>query len=175
MITNLLNSIAKAWIKAEQARKEGKPEEIVNYIIRDIINNGCGLRIGSIIDYNPNQKEPRKYSIPDEEFIPREKIGIVTKMTVTYRPIAISVESEEGMVSKEIKAFIRRNPETGEEIEYEGIRVAERENNITRAGIRYAIIHNSICKGYKWRYKDEKYNNIKPKIKLDICIPPIIK
>ena len=37
MITNLLNSIAKAWIKAEQARKEGKPEEIVNYIIRDII------------------------------------------------------------------------------------------------------------------------------------------
>lgn len=40
MITNLLNSIAKAWIKAEQARKEGKPEEIVNYIIRDIINDG---------------------------------------------------------------------------------------------------------------------------------------
>ena len=38
MITNLLNSIAKAWIKAEQARKEGKPEEIVNYIIRDVIN-----------------------------------------------------------------------------------------------------------------------------------------
>lgn len=103
MITNLLNSIAKAWIKAEQARKEGKPEEIVNYIIRDIINDGCGLRIGSIIDYNPNQKESRKYNIPDEEFIPREKIGIVTKMTVTYRPIAISVDSEEGMVSKEIK------------------------------------------------------------------------
>ena len=44
MITNLLNSIAKAWIKAEQARKEGKPEEIVNYIIRDIINDGCGLK-----------------------------------------------------------------------------------------------------------------------------------
>lgn len=102
MITNLLNSIAKAWIKAEQARKEGKPEEIVNYIIRDIINDGCGLRIGSIIDYNPNQKEARKYNIPDEEFIPREKIGIVTKMTVTYRPIAISVDAEEGMVSKEI-------------------------------------------------------------------------
>ena len=33
MITNLLSSIAKAWIKAEQARKEGKHEEIVNYII----------------------------------------------------------------------------------------------------------------------------------------------
>lgn len=56
MITNLLSSIAKSWIKAEQARKEGKSEEIVNYIIRDIINEGCGLRIGSIIDYNPNQK-----------------------------------------------------------------------------------------------------------------------
>lgn len=39
MITNLLSSIAKAWIKAEQARTEGKPEEIVNYIIRDIIND----------------------------------------------------------------------------------------------------------------------------------------
>lgn len=39
----------------------------------------------------------------------------------------------------------------------------------------YAIIHNGICKGYKWRYKDEKYNSIKPKIKLDICLPPINK
>lgn len=39
MITNLLNSIAKAWIKAEQARKES-----------------------------------RKYNIPNEEFIPREKL-----------------------------------------------------------------------------------------------------
>lgn len=102
MITNLLSSIAKSWIKAEQARKEGKSEEIVNYIIRDIINEGCGLRIGSIIDYNPNQKEARKYSTPSEEFIPERKIGIVTKMTVTCRPIAISVDAEEGMVSKEI-------------------------------------------------------------------------
>lgn len=56
MIANLLNSISKAWIKAEQAREEDKREEIVNYIIRDIINEGCGLRIGSIIDYNPNQR-----------------------------------------------------------------------------------------------------------------------
>lgn len=102
MINNLLNSIAKAWIKAEQARKEGKPEEIVNYIIRDIINEGCDLRIGSIIDYNPNQKEVRKYSTPSEEFIPLRKIGIVTKMTVTYRPIAISVDTEEGVIPKEI-------------------------------------------------------------------------
>ena len=30
MITNLLNSIARAWIKAERARREGKPEKIVN-------------------------------------------------------------------------------------------------------------------------------------------------
>lgn len=102
MITNLLNSIAKAWIKAEQARKEGKPEEIVNYIIRDIINDGCGLRIGSIIDYNPNKKEPRKYTTGAEEFIPQGRIGIVTKMTVTYRPIAISVDNEEGVIPKEI-------------------------------------------------------------------------
>lgn len=106
MITNLLNSITKACIKAEQARTEGKPEEIVNYIIRAIINGGCGLRIGSIIDYNPNQKESRKYNIPNEEFIPREKIGIVTKMNVTYRTIAINVDTEEGMVSKEIKVGI---------------------------------------------------------------------
>lgn len=75
---------------------------------------------------------------------------------------------------KEMKAVIRINPETGEETEYEGIRVAERENNITHAGIRYAIIHNNICKGYKWKYKDEKYNNVKPKVKLDIWVPPII-
>lgn len=102
MITNLLSSIAKAWIKAEQAREEDKREEIINYIIRDIINDGCGLRIGSIIDYNSNQKESRKYSTPNEPFIPRRMIGIVTKMTVTYRPIAISVDTEEGMVPKEI-------------------------------------------------------------------------
>nr|DAG02436.1 MAG TPA: hypothetical protein [CrAss-like virus sp. ctXt06] len=102
MITNLLSSIAKAWIKAEQAREEDKREEIVNYIIRDIINEGCGLRIGSIIDYNPNQKQSRKYSTPSEEFIPLRKIGIVTKMTVTYRPIAISVDTEEGVIPKEI-------------------------------------------------------------------------
>ena len=102
MITNLLNSIAKAWIKAEQARKEGKNEEIVNYIIRDIINEGCGLRIGSIIYYSPNQKEARKYTTGVEEFIPQQKIGIVTKMTVTYRPIPISVDNEEGVIPKEI-------------------------------------------------------------------------
>ena len=75
---------------------------------------------------------------------------------------------------KEMRAVIRINPKTGEETEYEGIRIAERENNANRSNIRYAIIHNSICKGYKWRYKDEKYNNVKPKVKLDICIPPII-
>ena len=102
MINNLLKSISKAWIKAEQARKEGKSEEIVNYIIRDIINEGCGLRIGSIIDYNPNKKQSRKYSTSSEEFTPLRKIGIVTKMTVTYRPIAISVDTEEGVVPKEI-------------------------------------------------------------------------
>lgn len=102
MITNLLSSIAKAWIKAEQAREEDKREEIINYIIRDIINDGCGLRIGSIIDYNPNQKESRKYSTPNKPFIPRRMIGIVTKMTVTYRPIAISVDAEEGIIPKEI-------------------------------------------------------------------------
>nr|DAU27414.1 MAG TPA: hypothetical protein [Crassvirales sp.] len=102
MIANLLNSIAKAWIKAEQAREEDKREEIVNYIIRDIINEGCGLRIGSIIDYNPNQKKPRKYTKVNEEFIPQRKVGIVTKMTVTYRPIPISVNDEEGVLPKEI-------------------------------------------------------------------------
>lgn len=102
MIANLLNSISKAWIKAEQAREEDKREEIVNYIIRDIINEGCGLRIGSIIDYNPNQKKPRKYTKVNEEFIPQRKVGIVTKMTVTYRPIPISVNDEEGVLPKEI-------------------------------------------------------------------------
>lgn len=102
MIANLLNSISKAWIKAEQAREEDKREEIVNYIIRDIINEGCGLRIGSIIDYNPNQKKSRKYTKVSEEFVPQRKIGIVTKMTVTYRPIAISVDTEEGVIPKEI-------------------------------------------------------------------------
>ena len=102
MIPNLLNSISKAWIKAEQAREEDKREEIVNYIIRDIINEGCGLRIGSIIDYNPNQKQSRKYTKVSEEFVPQRKVGIVTKMTVTYKPIPISVNDEEGVVPKEI-------------------------------------------------------------------------
>lgn len=71
---------------------------------------------------------------------------------------------------KEMKAVIRINPETGEETEYEGIRVAERENNTNRSNIRYAILHNSTCKGYKWKYKDENYNKVHKKVDISITI-----
>lgn len=53
---------------------------------------------------------------------------------------------------KEQKAVIRINPKTNEETKYLGIREAARENNTHHSNIRYAILHNSYCKNYKWKY-----------------------
>lgn len=72
--------------------------------------------------------------------------------------------------AKEMKAVVRINPITGEEKEYAGIRVAERENNTNRSNIRYAILHNGTCKGYKWKYKDESNNKVRKKVNISIVI-----
>lgn len=55
--------------------------------------------------------------------------------------------------AKEMRGVIRIDTNTGKEKEYNGIRIAERENNTNRSNIRYAILHNTFCKGYKWKYK----------------------
>lgn len=54
---------------------------------------------------------------------------------------------------KEQKAVYRIDVNTNEEVRYNGIREAARENKIYHSNIRYAILHNSRCAGYKWRYE----------------------
>lgn len=54
---------------------------------------------------------------------------------------------------KEQKAVYRIDVNTKEEVRYNGIREAARENKIYHSNIRYAILHNSCCAGYKWRYE----------------------
>ena len=54
---------------------------------------------------------------------------------------------------KEQKAVYRIDVNTREEVRYNGIREAARENKIYHSNIRYAILHNSRCAGYKWRYE----------------------
>lgn len=54
---------------------------------------------------------------------------------------------------KEQKAVYRIDVNTKEEVRYNGIREAARENKIYHSNIRYAILHNSRCAGYKWRYE----------------------
>lgn len=54
---------------------------------------------------------------------------------------------------KEQRAVYRINANTNEEIRYNGIREAARENKAHHSNIRYAILHDGYCVGYKWRYE----------------------
>ncbi len=54
---------------------------------------------------------------------------------------------------KEQKAVYRIDINTKEEIRYNGIREAARKNKTHHTNIRYAILHNTYCAGYKWRYE----------------------
>lgn len=64
-----------------------------------------------------------------------------------------SIEKIRRAHAKEQKAVYRINDKTKEEIRYNGIREAARENKTHHSNIRYAILHNSCCAGYKWRYE----------------------
>lgn len=54
---------------------------------------------------------------------------------------------------KEQKAVYRINVDTNEEIRYNGIREAARENKANHSNIRHAILNNGYCANHKWRYE----------------------
>lgn len=55
---------------------------------------------------------------------------------------------------KEKRIVIRINLKTGVITEYNGVREAALLNNTNHSNIRYSILHNGFCAGYKWAYKD---------------------
>lgn len=72
----------------------------------------------------------------------------------TYKQNALhSIKKIKKAHDKEKRIVIRINPKTKETIEYNGIREAALLNNIDHNNIRYSILHNGYCAGYKWAYK----------------------
>ena len=63
-----------------------------------------------------------------------------------------SVERIREAHAKERRAVCRIDPKTKEEVQYIGIRDAARKNKVHHSNIRHAILHNSYCGGYKWKY-----------------------
>ena len=91
MIKGLLEGIAEAYIKVQQMRINGETEDDINYSIREIINKHSDLRVGSKIHYIPTRVE-RYINIYNNGYVPKEQIGIVTKMTIisSLRDLSIS-------------------------------------------------------------------------------------
>ena len=91
MIKGLLEGIAEAYIKVQQMRINGETEDDVNFSIREIINKHSDLRVGSKIHYIPTRVE-RYINIYNNGYVPKEQIGIVTKMTIisSLRDLSIS-------------------------------------------------------------------------------------
>lgn len=52
-------------------------------------------------------------------------------------------------------SVIRINPYTREEVKYNSIREAARENKTYHSNIRTAIRTNGFCVNYKWKYANE--------------------
>ena len=102
MIKGLLKGIAEAFIEKDRLVSLGNKtdSEIVILSIRKIVNDSCGLRIGSKIKYIPNENNIPRTVFDLDNFVPTTRTGIVTKMTFTQRQITISVDYEKGMVSK---------------------------------------------------------------------------
>lgn len=64
-----------------------------------------------------------------------------------------SIEKIRKAHEKEQRAVYRINVNTNEKVRYNGIREAARENKAYHSNIRYAILHDSYCVGYKWQYE----------------------
>ena len=76
---------------------------------------------------------------------------------------------------KEQRCVIRINNKDNTIKKYNGIREAAQDNNTNHSNIRYAILHNGICAGYKWNYEDVTdeeqviiKNNIKEKCVINV-------
>ena len=79
-----------------------------------------------------------------------------------------SIETIRKAHQKEQRRVIRINIKDNTITKYDGIREAARDNNTNHNNIRYAILHNGICAGYKWSYEtntDKEKSIIKNNIK----------
>ena len=101
MIKGLLKGIAEAYIKVQQMRINGETEDDINFSIREIINKHSGLRVGSKVHYIPNRVE-RYTNSYNNAYVPEERIGIVTKMTIVSSLTDLSISKEKSNVDTKI-------------------------------------------------------------------------
>ena len=101
MIKGLLDGIAVAYIKVQQMRINGETEDDINFSIREIINKHSGLRIGSKVHYIPNRVE-RYINSYNNAYVPKEHIGIVTKMTIVSSLSDLSISERKSNVDTKI-------------------------------------------------------------------------
>lgn len=97
MIKGLLEGIAEAYIKVQQMRINGETEDDVNFSIREIINKHSGLRVGSKVHYIPNRVE-RYINSYNNGYVPEERTGIVTKMTIISSLSDLSISERKSNV-----------------------------------------------------------------------------
>lgn len=101
MIKGLLEGIAEAYIKVQQMRINGETEDDINFSIREIINKHSGLRVGSKVHYIPNRVE-RYINSYNNAYVPEERTGIVTKMTIISLLSDLSISERKSNVDTKI-------------------------------------------------------------------------
>lgn len=101
MIKGLLKGISEAYIKVQQMRINGETEDDINFSIREIINKHSGLRVGSKVHYIPNRVE-RYTNSYNNAYVPEERIGIVTKITIVSSLTDLSISERKSNVDTKI-------------------------------------------------------------------------
>ena len=98
MIKGLLKGIAEAFIEKDRLVSLGNKtdSEIVILFIRKIINDSCGLRIGSKIKYTPNENNIPRTVFDSDDFVPATRTGIVTKMAIGTQIINLTDKDTNG-------------------------------------------------------------------------------
>ena len=98
MIKGLLKGIAQAVIEKDRLVSLGTKtdSEIVILSIRKIINDSCGLRIGSKIKYTPNKNNVPRTVFDLDNFVPVSRTGIVAKMGIGTQIIKLTDEDTNG-------------------------------------------------------------------------------
>ncbi len=98
MIKGLLKGIAQAVIEKDRLVSLGTKtdSEIVILSIRKIINDSCGLRIGSKIKYTPNKNNVPRTVFDLDNFVPVSRTGIVAKMGIGTQIIKLTDKDTNG-------------------------------------------------------------------------------
>lgn len=98
MIKGLLKGIAQAVIEKDRLVSLGTKidSSIVLLSIRKIINDSCGLRIGSKIKYIPNKNNVPRTVFDLDNFVPVSRTGIVAKMGIGTQIIKLTDKDTNG-------------------------------------------------------------------------------